>query len=54
MHVEPLGVNTQILVNALKPTDNTLFDAINGKLYEPEPIPWYVAYGEYARYVHDQ
>jgi predicted transglutaminase-like cysteine proteinase len=38
MNVEPLGVNTQILVNALKPTDNTLFDAINGKPYEPEPI----------------
>ena len=32
-------VNTQILINPLKPRDNTLFDAINGKPYEPEPIP---------------
>ena len=38
MYVEPIGVHTPNLFSALKPKDNGLFDAINGRPPEPEPI----------------
>jgi predicted transglutaminase-like cysteine proteinase len=38
MYVEPIGVRPPTLFSALKPKDNGLFDAINGKPPEPEPI----------------
>ncbi|UCF83794.1 MAG: transglutaminase-like cysteine peptidase [Desulfobacteraceae bacterium] len=38
MYIEPISIHTSTLFSALDPKNNDLFDAINGKPPEPEPI----------------